>query len=117
MSLLAQAVSTTVVLLATALFSKLLLDVNEPTASAARELLTQALHRRAMAAQATDPALRLQYAAGAATLLQAARTVLRDEELERATGRDVTRLARSLEHQVSEARQTLWSGAESVKTV
>lgn len=110
--LFAQAVATTTVLFVAALLSKLLLEGNETTAGYAQELMRQALHWRDVATQDSDPALRLQHATAASTLLQAARTITRDADLERATGVDVPRLARSLETRVTDARQILRPHAE-----
>lgn len=107
MTLFAQAVATTTVLIAASLVSKLLLEGNEGPAGYAQELLRQALHWRDVATQDADAALRLQHATAASTLLQAARTITRDADLERATGMDVPRLARSMEAAVADARQIL----------
>ena len=104
----AQAVSTTTVLFLVALLSKLLYEPGHETASHAHELLRQAVHLRDVAQQDTEPTLKLQHAAAAAATLQAARTIARDTDLERASGLDVPRLARSLDTLVTEARrQTL----------
>ena len=111
--MLAQAASTTAVLLLLSLLTKLLFEAHEGVGSHARELLRQALHWRDVAAQDADGALRLQHAATASALLQAARTLLRDVELERASGVDVPRLARSLETLVAEARQTVRPPADA----
>lgn len=105
--MLAQAVSTTAILLGVSLLSKLLLETHVPVGGHAHELLRQAVHWRDVALQDADPATRLQHLATAAALLQAARTIARDADLERASGVDVPRLARSLETQVVDVRQIL----------
>jgi hypothetical protein len=106
--MLAHAAATTAVLGAASVASKLFETQEVSAAStrrAAEELLHQSLHWRDVALQDADPALRLQHAAAAATLLQAARTVACDADLERASGMDVARLARALEANVADARQ------------
>ena len=102
-----QAVATTSALLLFSLTTKLLLETPDLTAAHALELLHQATHWREVAAQDADPALRLQHAATASTLLHAARTFARDAELERGSGVNVSRLARKLEAAVAEARQSV----------
>lgn len=106
-TLFAQAVSTTGALFVLSIVTKLLLENRGEASESAHELLRQALHWREVSAQDADDALRLQHASTAAALLQAARTVARDADLERAAGVDVPRLARSLEARVSDARQSL----------
>jgi hypothetical protein len=107
--MLAHAMTTTAALVVLSLVSKVLLESHESTA-AALELLRQATHWRDVAAQEADVALQLQHAATAAALLTAARTVVRDVDLERASGTDVPRLARSLTRQLARARQSARGG-------
>jgi hypothetical protein len=103
----AQAVSTTTVLLVVSLLSKLLYEPSHEGASVSHELLRQAVHLRDVALQDADGTLKLQHAAAAAATLQAARTLARDADLERASGLDVSRLARSLDGHVADARRAL----------
>lgn len=98
-----QAVATTSALVALCVFARLLHDERHAE-SPAHALVQQALHWREVAAQDGDAGLRLQHAATAAALLQAARAVERDGALERASGIDVPKLARGLDADVAEAR-------------
>tara|TARA_Y100000813_G_C23848869_1_gene205581 strand:+ start:89 stop:439 length:351 start_codon:yes stop_codon:yes gene_type:complete len=102
-----QAVATTAALLVFSLVTKVLLETPDASGAHALELLHQAAHWREVAAQDSDPALRLQHAATASTLLNAARTLARDAELERGCGVNVPRLARKLEAAVADARQSI----------
>lgn len=102
----AQAVATTSTLFLVSLVTKLLLEGPDAQGEHGRELLRQATHWRDVAGQDADPLLRLQHAAVASALLQAARTVARDADLERASGINVPRLARFLETRVRDARQS-----------
>lgn len=104
--MLQHALTVTAVLVLVSLFSKLLADEHHAGGRTV-ELLQQALHMRDVATQDADPALRLQHAASAVAFLQAARTMARDADLERESGVDVPRLARSLEARVMEARQSV----------
>lgn len=106
----AQAVSTTTVLFLVSLLSKLLYEPAHEGAVHAHELLRQAVYLRDVAAQDADSTLKLQHAAAAAATLQAARTIARDTDLERASGFDVPRLARSLDALVAEARRQTSAG-------
>lgn len=103
----AQAVSTTTVLLVVSLLSKLLYEPAHEGGIHSHELLRQAVHLRDVALQDADGTLKLQHAAAAAATLQAARTIVRDADLERASGLDVPRLARSLDGLVIDARHAL----------
>lgn len=105
MSFVAQAGATTGLLFAASLISKIVFDPHADASRSAYELLRQALHARDLAAQDADATLRLQHSTQAATLMQAARTLARDVDLERLSGIDVSRLSRSLETRVMEARQ------------
>jgi hypothetical protein len=107
--MLTHALTTTGALMVVSLVSKVLLESHESTA-AALELLRQASHWRDAAAQEADVALKVQHAATAAALLTAARTVVRDVDLERASGTDVPRLARSLTRELARARQSARGG-------
>ena len=106
-SILSHAVTVTGLLLAGSLMCKLLGEDADAHHTPAAELFRQALHWREIATQDNDSALRLQHAASASAMLQAARTLLRDADLERATGMDVSRLARTLDAQLAEARQSV----------
>ena len=100
------AVATTAVLTMAVLLSKAAGEVGRAPAHADRaaELLWQALHWRDVAAQDGDAALRLQHLAAASATLHAARTLARDADLERASSIDVSRLARTLEEHLRDAR-------------
>lgn len=111
--MLTQAVSTTAALFLAAVLSKILLDSHDAGGHAS-ELMRQALHWRDVSVQDSDPVLRLQHAATAAALLSAARGLCGDADLERASGMDVPRLARSLETAVVNARQFLKPPSASV---
>lgn len=105
--MLAQAASTTAVLFLASLLCKLCYEGAESSPSSAAELLREALHWRDVAAQDTDPAMRLQHAASAAAMLNAARMVAKDVVLERASQLDVPKLAKTLESDVAEARKAV----------
>jgi hypothetical protein len=111
-SLFAQAAFGTAALFTFSLVSKLLLETpGEGVSGSAHELLRQAIHWRDVAAQDADDAMRLQHASTAAALLQAARTIARDSDLELVAGVDVPRLARSLQARVTDARQNVQAEA------
>ena len=107
--MLAQAVSTSLVLLLGSLLAKLLVDTHDTTSVGgnAHSLLRQALHWRDVAAQDVDPIMQLQHAASGAAFLHAARTISKDSELERIAGVDVSKLARGLEKRMTTARQNV----------
>ena len=110
--MIAQAASTTGVLLLIALISKVMYEDARATSSttgAAVELLQRAIQWREYATQDGNASLRLQHAAMAAAMLEAARSIARERDLERAAGIDVSRLARSMDAQLTEARET-WNG-------
>ena len=110
--MIAQAASTTGVLLLIALISKVMYEDARATSSttgAAVELLQRAIQWREYATQDGNASLRLQHAAMAAAMLEAARSIARERDLERAAGIDVSRLARSMDAQLTEAREA-WSG-------
>ena len=110
--MIAQAASTTGVLLLVALISKVMYEdarATSSTTSAAVELLQRAIQWREYATQDGNASLRLQHAAMAAAMLEAARSIARERDLERAAGIDVSRLARSMDAQLNEARDT-WDG-------
>lgn len=106
--MLAHAVSTTTVLLGVSLLTKLLLESHAPAGGHAHELLRQAIHWRDVSVQDGAAAMALQHAAMASAFLQAARAVAaRDADLERVSGVDLARLARSLDAQIAASRQSL----------
>ena len=98
---------TTAGLLAVSLGTRMVSDPDAHVAEQATELVYRALQSRDLSAQDSDPVLRLQHCVAASTMLTAARMLTRDDELERAVGVDVSRLARSLDRGVREARQIL----------
>ena len=119
--MIAQAASTTGILLLTAVMAKVMYEdarASSSTTNAAVEFLQRAIQWREYATQDGHAGLRLQHAAMAVAMLDAARGLARERDLERAAGIDVSRLARSLETQLSEARAFVAesSGVESKRT-
>lgn len=105
--MIAQAASTTGVLLLVAVMAKVMYEdarSSSSTTSAAVEFLQRAIQWREYATQDGHAGLRLQHAAMAVAMLDAARVLARERDLERASGMDVSRLARSFEAQLMEAR-------------
>lgn len=94
-------------LLAVSLGTRMVNDPEAHVAEQATELVFRALQSRDLSAQDADSVLRLQHCVAASTMLTAARMLTRDDELERSVGVDVSRLARSLDRAVREARQIL----------
>lgn len=105
--MIAQAASTTGILLLAAVMAKVMYEdarATSSTTSAAVEFLQRAIQWREYATQDGNAGLRVQHAAMAVAMLDAARTLARERDLERAAGIDVSRLARSLDAQLIEAR-------------
>lgn len=112
--MLAHAVCTSGILAVASVVSKAVTDPSE-RASGAVELLRQALHWQDVAVQDSDPALRLQHATRAQAMLDAARIVMTDIELERSSGVHVQRTARELDALSSDARQSVTKRAARPK--
>ena len=110
--MITQAASTTGVLLLAAVLAKVMYEdarASSSTTNAAVEFLQRAIQWREYSTQDGHAGLRLQHAAMAVAMLEAARSLARERDLERAAGLDVSRLARSLEAQLIEARQLVSS--------
>jgi hypothetical protein len=97
---------TTGGLFALAVFSKILC---EPANSQelGRELLDQALQWRHYADEDTAPLMKLQHALYSNAYLHAARTTIRDSELERIAGIDIRKLKRGTDQKVKESLQSI----------
>ena len=104
-----QAVATTTSLLVLAsLASKLIASPQHSEMSLkAHELMRNCLHWRDLSNQDTDMVLRLQHATLSTAFLNSARVLMRDAELERASGVDINALGLKLEKTVEEARGML----------
>jgi len=101
-------VTTTSLLIITSLSSKLFLSPQHSEMSLkAHELMRNCLQWRDLSNQDTDMVLRLQHATLSTAFLTSARLLMRDSELERASGVDITALALRLEKTVEEARSML----------
>lgn len=111
--MIAQAWTTVALLVVVSVATKMAADpLSSATTLAARDLLQRALHRRDMAYETTeDPLLRFQHFVTAAATLSAARSLAADRDLERSSGVDVARLARSLDSQMSKSRQSALASA------
>ena len=108
--MLGQATSTTAILVVVSVIAKVIYEdarATSSTTAAATELLHRALQWREYATQDRHAGLRLQHAAMAVAMLEAARSIAKERDLERATGMDVSRLSRSLDAQMNDARGLL----------
>lgn len=74
--------------------------------SVPHDILLQALRWKEQAREEMDPNLRLQQLASASALLDMARNLSTDAELERGSGVDVSRMERSLSTRLANARQS-----------
>lgn len=107
--MLAHVASTTCVLVAVVLFSKAASAVENPEKRRAKEMMSLCLHWREASRQDMDVVLRLQHAATAAAYLEAAKMLATVTEIEQSVGMDVSKLERSLEKSVKEAKAVLSS--------
>lgn len=100
----ATAVTSAVVL--AALLTKLFdADASGGAAAIAVDLVRQAAYWEEVAEQDADRSLQLQHLSMALALLQAARTLLPDNELERKVGHSVARVQHELEQRITSLRQ------------
>ena len=102
----AHSVYTTGLLALGSVVAKALLDTREDV-SVARELLSQAVHWQDVSLQDTDAVLRIQHSTRALAMLDAARIVASDRDLERCSGIQVSRMAKELERTLGELRHQI----------
>lgn len=105
--MIAQAVSVTAFLAVASLLTRFSGETDASTLNAAVDLVYAAMQWREAAVQDNDPTLRLQHNSMAAALVQAARSMVRDDALEQRVGVSMSRLARSVERRVAESRQSI----------
>ena len=98
----AHSVYTTGLLALGSVVAKALLDTREDV-SVARELLSQAVHWQDVSLQDTDAVLRIQHSTRALAMLDAARIVASDRDLERCSIQ-VSRMAKELERTLGETK-------------
>lgn len=104
--MLAHAATTTSLLVAGSLLSKMMVVREEDfEPSVPHDLLARTTHWQAIADETQDDLLKLQHYVTAYTFLQAAQSLASDTSLEQATGLDVSRLARSLRHRVRDTKR------------
>lgn len=105
--MLVPAIGVTTLLVIASLTTRFAQDPEGRDHAAAADLAYKAMQWRETAAQDTEPTLRLQHAAYAMGYMHAARSLVRDDVLERRLGMNVSRLTRTIERHVMDARQTL----------
>ena len=102
------AVSVVLVFLVLSVLNRIMMDGSlRNNVKHASDLLQRTMHWSEMATQDREAAVRLQHSAMAMAYLDAARSMSRDDELERACGVDVDRLAKTVDDMVTESRRTL----------
>ena len=106
--MLFNAVVVTLIAFVVSLVTRMIIDSSDvATTDHAIEFVNNAIHWKEVSVQDTDSSLRLQHSAIASTYMAAARSMCPDQELERAMGMKVKRLARELETRVMETRQNI----------
>jgi len=105
MTLEQSAAAVTFLVIAASLLSKVV-DVNPDATVSTSDLVREALYWKDLATHEGNDAMnQFQHNIKASTLLQTARSGTSDVVLERLTGVDVARMARSLDNRIAKARQ------------